>query len=137
MTEGPHVCRHRDRCLHLMASSGRYSHIDGKVHRRVPFGCYKIGLVASGEDSKFITNEVTKDPRVHNHEWAEELDLVSFAGYRLLSAAEESMGVLALFSKHIISTDDDALLEGIAEATAQVIRTARAEDALRESEEKY
>ena len=29
--EGPHVCRHRDRCLHLLASSGRYTHIDGKV----------------------------------------------------------------------------------------------------------
>ena len=27
VTEGPHVCRYRERCLHLMASSGRYTHI--------------------------------------------------------------------------------------------------------------
>ncbi|MEE8578221.1 MAG: PAS domain S-box protein, partial [candidate division Zixibacteria bacterium] len=53
-TEGPHVCRHRDCCLHLMASSGRYTHIDGKTHQRVPFGCYKIGLVAAGKDAGFL-----------------------------------------------------------------------------------
>ncbi|MFH1883127.1 MAG: DUF3365 domain-containing protein, partial [Planctomycetota bacterium] len=46
--QGPHVCRHRDLCLHLMVSSGRYTHIDGETHRRVPFGCYKIGRVAAG-----------------------------------------------------------------------------------------
>ena len=78
VTEGPHVCRNRDRCLHLLSSSGRYTHVDGKMHRRVPFGCYKIGLIASGQNSEFLTNDVTNDPRVHNHEWAKELGLVSF-----------------------------------------------------------
>ena len=48
--EGPHTCRDRSRCLHLVASSGRYTHIDGKQHRRVPLGAYKIGRVASGRD---------------------------------------------------------------------------------------
>ena len=33
ITEGSHVCRYRDRCLHLIASSGRYTHTEGKVHR--------------------------------------------------------------------------------------------------------
>ncbi|MFH1632674.1 MAG: GAF domain-containing protein, partial [Chloroflexota bacterium] len=82
--EGAHVCRERNRCLHLMASSGRYTHIDGS-HGRVPFGCYKIGLVAAAEEPGFLTNDVTHDPRVHNHNWARELGLVSFAGYRLQS----------------------------------------------------
>jgi PAS domain S-box-containing protein len=81
--EGPHVCQYRDRCLHLVSSSGRYTHIDGNTHRRVPFGCYKIGRVASGEDHKFLTNDAQNDPRVHNHQWASELGLVSFAGYQL------------------------------------------------------
>jgi len=137
ITEGPHVCRARDRCLHLVISSGRYTHVDGKMHARVPFGCYKIGRVAAGQDSKFLINDVRNDPSIHNHDWAEKLGLVSFAGYRLLSATKEPIGVLALFSHHHISPDEDALLEGIAESTAQVIRTARAEVALRESEEKY
>jgi two-component system cell cycle sensor histidine kinase/response regulator CckA len=132
VTEGPHVCHYRERCLHLMASSGRYIHIDGG-HGRVPFGCYKIGRVASGEDLKFITNDVTHDPRVHDHDWATRLGLVSFAGYRLLSADGMPIGVLALFSKYVISPHDDALLEGLANTTAQVIHTAMTDEALRKA----
>jgi len=137
VTEGPHVCHYRDRGLHLIVSSGRYTHTDGEVHQRVPFGCYKIGRVAAGEDSKFITSDVTHDRRVHDRGWARDLGLVSFAGYRLLSEAGKPIGVLALFSKHAISLDEDALLEGLANTTAQVIQTARAEESLRVSEERF
>jgi len=129
--KGPHVCRYRDLCLRLMASSGRYTHLDGKVHRRVPFGCYKIGRIASGEIARFITNDVTTDSRVHNTKWARELDLVSFAGYRLLSSAGKPIGVMALFSRHILSPEDDGLLEGLANTTTQVIQTAAAEEELK------
>ncbi len=144
VTHGPHVCRYRDRCLCLVSSSGRYTHVDDEVHRRVPFGCYKIGRVAAGEEPKFITNDVMHNSNVHDHAWARELGLVSFAGYRLLSEAGKPIGVLALFSKRIISPDEDALLEGLANTTAQVIQTARAEsqrdamlEALRESEARW
>jgi PAS domain S-box-containing protein len=136
VTEGPHICRYREHCLHLMASSGRYTHIDGG-HRRVPFGCYKIGRVASGEDPKFVTNDVTSDPRVHDHEWARKLGLVSFAGYRLLSSDGTPIGVFALFSKYTITLNDDVLLHGLANTTAQVIQTAMADSALRESRKRY
>ncbi len=135
-TKGSKACNHRDRCLHLLASSGRYTHLDGN-HRRVPFGCYKIGLVASGDCSKFLTNDVMQDPRIHNHEWARTLGLVSFAGYRLLAASGEVIGVLALFSQHAITADTDAQLEGLANTTAQVIQATVAEEALKESEERY
>ncbi|MHC4389221.1 MAG: PAS domain S-box protein, partial [Planctomycetota bacterium] len=137
VTEGPHVCRHRDRCLHLLASSGRYTHTDGEVHQRVPFGCYNIGRLASAKSSKFLTNTVTQDPQVHDHAWAEELGLVSFAGYPLLAGTEEPVGVLALFNKSPISREEDAMLETVASTTAQVILTVKAEDAVRESEERY
>jgi PAS domain S-box-containing protein len=136
VTEGQHVCRYRERCLHLMASSGRYTHVDG-AHGRVPFGCYKIGRVASGDDPKFVTNDVTSDPRVHDHDWARSLELISFAGYRLLSADGTPIGVLALFSKYAIAPNDAALLEGLANTTAQVTQTAMAENALRESRKRY
>jgi PAS domain S-box-containing protein len=129
---GPHVCRYRDRCLCLRSSSGRYTHVDGEVHKRVPFGCYKIGRVAAGEEAKFITSDVAHNLNVHNHAWARELGLVSFAGYRLLSKAGEPIGILALFSKRIISPDEDALLKGLANTTAQVIQTARAAGALQQ-----
>ncbi len=135
VTEGPHVCRYRDKCLHLLASSGRYVHTDGETHRRVPFGCYKIGKVASGEDRKFITNDVTHDSRVHNHEWAKELGLISFCGYKLSSPDGKPIGVLALFSKHPITMEDDALLESIASTTSQVIHTEKTREVLREAKE--
>lgn len=135
-TESPHVCRSRESCLHLCASSGRYQHIDGD-HRRVPFGCYKIGRVASGDDPKFLTNDVTNDPQVHDQNWARKLGLVSFAGSRLLSSTGQPIGVLALFSKHVISSDEYAQFEGLANTTAQVIQTSMYDEALQESEERF
>jgi PAS domain S-box-containing protein len=128
--EGPDVCRRRDRCLHLATSSGRYTHIDGPAHRRIPFGCHNIGRLASGEEAKFLTNDVPNDPRVHDHAWARELGLISFAGYQLRTPGEETLGVLALFAKHPILADEDALLEGLGSTVARVVKQAVAEEAL-------
>jgi PAS domain S-box-containing protein len=128
--EGPDVCRHRDRCLHLVTSSGRYTHIDGPGHRRVPFGCCKIGHLASDEAAKFLSNDVQNDPGVHNHAWARELGLVSFAGYQLRTPGEETLGVLALFSKHPILADEDALLDGLGTTVALLVKRAATEEAL-------
>jgi len=133
VTEGPHVCLYRDRCLHLLASSGRYTHIDGEGHRRVPFGCYKIGLVASGVENKFLTNDVQNDPRVHDHEWAKEAGLESFAGYQLRPPDGDAVGVLALFSKQKISSEDDAQLEALSNMTALIIQAERINEDLRAS----
>ncbi|MFA4876872.1 MAG: PAS domain S-box protein [Methanoregula sp.] len=137
VTEGPHVCRYRDKCLHLKASSGRYTHIDGTAHRRVPFGAYKIGRIASGEEEKFLTNDVEHDPRVHDHEWAKSLGLVSFSGYRLKPPDGNVLGVFALFARSPISPDMDAILEGLSRAVSLAIQKDNAEEALRESREMY
>jgi PAS domain S-box-containing protein len=136
VTEGPDACRDRTACLHLVASSGRYTHIDGG-HRRVPFGAYKIGRIASGQDTRFITNDVTHDPRVHDHAWAEALGLVSFAGFRLTSPEGRPIGVMAFFSRSPVTPDITGYLEDLATTTSYVIRTGTVEQALRESEERY
>ncbi len=132
--DGPHVCRDRERCLHLMASSGRYTHVDGQGHRRVPFGCYKIGRVASGLEDRFLTNDAQNDPRVHNHAWAKGLGLVSFSGYQVRVPDGETLGVLALFAGHPISPEEDALLAGLGSTTAFVIQQAVSEELVRKSE---
>ncbi|MDD5422492.1 MAG: PAS domain S-box protein [Candidatus Omnitrophica bacterium] len=133
VTDGPHVCRFRNKCLHLVASSGRYTHIDGKGHARVPFGCYKIGLVASGEEHKFLTNDVPNDPRVHDHEWARELGLVSFAGYQLKNTSGDTFGVMALFAKHPILPAEDAMLYSLSVTISFVVQqAAAAEEIIRE-----
>jgi len=135
--EGPHVCRYRDRCLHLLASSGRYTHTDGKIHHRVPLGCYKIGRIASGEEHKFITNDVQNDSRIHNNEWARELGLVSFVGYQIRFSNEEPLGVLALFSKHPIIPVEETMLDEISNTVARVIQRDFAEQRFKESKDRY
>jgi hypothetical protein len=127
--DGPHTCQDQAHCLHLMASAGSHGGVDSKMHHRVPFGCYKIGRVGGGQDKKFLTNDIATDRRVPNPQWADQLGLVSFAGYKLASPAGDAMGVLAFFSKHPISPEDDALLESMANSIAQAIQTAQAEQA--------
>ena len=128
VTKGPHACLHREMCLHLMASAGRYTHLDGAKHRRVPIGAYKIGLIAAGKETKFLINDVQQNPRVHDRKWAKELGLVSFAGYRLQSPGGAPLGVLALFAKRPLTPQEDVLLEGLSNATTSVLLTHLAED---------
>ena len=114
-----HICPRRDKCLHLMARSGRYTHIDGN-HRRVPLGCYKIGRIVSGEDNKFLTNSVTTDPRVHNHEWAKDLGLCRS---RATSSATPAAIPSACWrcSPSIPFPKKTAFLSNLAEMTSRVI----------------
>jgi signal transduction histidine kinase/DNA-binding response OmpR family regulator len=132
--DGPHACHNRDHCLHLVAGSGRYTHLDGG-HRRVPLGCYKIGRIASGEDNKFVIPDVTGDPGVHDKEWAKKIGLTSFGGYRLLSETGKPIGVLAFFSKQTITPEEDTLLESLAGTAAQVIQVSTAEKELQKAKE--
>lgn len=134
-TDDVDTCRNRESCLHLISSSGRYTRIYGE-HRRVPLGCYKIGRIASGDDERFLINDVANDPRVHDQAWANELGLISFAGYRILASEGTLLGVLALFKKSPIGPEEDLLLEELANTTAQVMSLGEAERARRLSEER-
>jgi PAS domain S-box-containing protein len=131
--KGPHACRDRAGCLHLMVSSGRYTHTDGN-HRRVPFGAYKIGKLMTGEEAQFITNDVMHDRRVHDHAWAKSLGLVSFSGFRLVSPEGKPIGVLAFFSRQPVMPAVVEDLSDLATTASQVVQTSMAEQALRESE---
>ncbi len=133
VTVGPHVCSYRDRCLRLLASSGRYTRTDGDIHRRVPFGCYKIGHVASGQEHRFLTNDVQNEPWVYNHEWAKGIGLVSFAGYQLRPPGGDVLGVLALFSKQSVTDEEDIQLSNLSNTVTQVIQTARWDEELLET----
>ncbi len=86
--------------LHLQASSGLYTHLNGP-HSRVPVGMYKIGLIAA-ERLPHLTNQVIGDPRVGDQDWASREGMVAFAGYPLL-IDEEVIGVIALFARQSLS----------------------------------
>jgi PAS domain S-box-containing protein len=138
VSEGPDVCRHKDKCLRLEASSGRYAtHTNGAAHQRIPFGAHNIGRFAAGQESAFFTNNVASDPVIGDLDWANRLGLVSFAGFQLHSFDGKSCGVLALLSTRAISPEEMAQLDALSAATAQVICASQAEQALRDSEEHY
>ncbi len=88
-------CQNRERCLHLAASSGMYTNMNGE-YRRVPLGALKIGRIAQGE-GPMSTNDVLGDPRLPNKQWIEENQFSSFAGYPLTFRGQ-LLGVLAMFS---------------------------------------
>jgi PAS domain S-box-containing protein len=135
VADGPHGCQKRERCLHLLASSGRYTHING-AHRRIPFDSHKIGLIASGADNRLIVNDLVHDPEFQDKEWIRKLGLISFAGYRLLSELGKPIGLLAIFSKQTLSSEADALLEGLANTTSHVIQASLKGEALLQERDK-
>ena len=126
---GAHTCEDREKCLHLISSSGRYTHINGD-HRRVPLGQYKIGRVAIEKEDGFFINDVVNNPQIHDPEWAKKYQLVSFAGHRMIDKNGKTVGVLALFCQHPLTSDDFALLKNVSQTAAQVIQMAHTEEAL-------
>lgn len=117
--------------LQLVASAGRYTHLDGD-HARVPVGEMKIGQIAA-ERRPHLTNSVVGDPRVPNQEWARREGLVSFAGYPLITN-DELVGVVALFSRNRMEPAALTALEAVATGVALAIERGRTEEALRASE---
>jgi signal transduction histidine kinase/CheY-like chemotaxis protein len=75
------------------------------------------------------------DPQVHDQEWARREGLVSFAGYPLV-VHDRVLGVMAMFACHALSEFVPKALASVASAVAVGIERKRAEEALRQSEER-
>ncbi len=120
--------------LELQVSAGMYTHVDGG-HARIPVGAFKIGKIAQ-ERIPHITNEVQTDPRVSDHEWARREGMVGFAGYPLI-VADRLLGVMALFSRSKLPEDTLDAFASVVDLISQGIERKRAQEALRESEERY
>jgi transcriptional regulator with GAF, ATPase, and Fis domain len=111
-----------DAALHLRASSGLSTRLDGK-YRRVPVGALKIGsIAASGQP--MTTNDVAHDPRIADHEWASAEGLVSFAGWPL-RFRDERLGVLATFARRALGEAELSRLALFANQAAIAIKNAR------------
>jgi PAS domain S-box-containing protein len=124
----------RENVLELQASSGMYTHLDGP-HARVPVGEFKIGLIAA-ERRPHLTNEVVGDERVGDQEWAAREGMVAFAGYPLVVGGR-LVGVMALFARHTLSDLTLNAMASVANGIALGIERRRAEEALRESEQRF
>ncbi|HKQ48029.1 MAG TPA: response regulator [Phycisphaerae bacterium] len=124
----------REDVLELQASAGQYTHLDGP-HSRVPVGKFKIGKIA--EDRRpHLTNRVVGDPRVGDQDWAKREGMVAFAGYPLI-LENRIVGVVAMFARHNLSDLTLQTLGSLANYIAGGIERKRAEQALRESEQRF
>ena len=90
-----------EQVLELQASSGLYTHLNGR-HSRIPLGHLKIGKIAA-EKQPHLTNSVIGDPCIPEQEWAKQNGLIAFAGYPLLRN-QRVVGVMAIFSRHILTS---------------------------------
>jgi PAS domain S-box-containing protein len=124
----------KESLLELQASAGLYRRLNG-AHARVPLGKLKIGLIAA-ERQPHLTNDVRNDLRISDPNWAADQGMVAFAGYPLL-VEDRLIGVMAMFARHPLSEDVLEALATIAAPIAQGIERKRAEQALRESDERF
>ena len=123
-----------DKVLELQASAGMYTRLDGG-HARVPMGQSKIGHIAEN-GAPHLTNKLPQDAWVTDPEWVRREGLVSFAGYPL-RLGEHVVGVVAAFARQPLTPATLQAFASVAHNLAQFIKRQRAEETLRESEEKY
>jgi len=120
--------------LELQASAGIYTHIDGG-HARVQVGTKKIGHIAQ-DRRPYLSNHVMGDPEVCDQDWAQREGMVAFAGYPLI-VEDRLVGVTALFARRPLADSTLKALASIADEIALGIERKKAEEALRESEQRF
>ncbi len=124
----PH-CQATPRCLHLIASSGTYTNLNGQ-YSRIPIGGKKIGKLLEEDQDHFIINDIAADPDIQDRNWVKSLGLKSIAGFTLKSPEGTAIGALASFSPHPIEIEDIGLLSGMASSTSQIIHMGLARESL-------
>lgn len=124
-------CKDRTQCLHLHASAGLSTNLNGEF-RRVPLGALKIGRIAQGA-GVMTTNDVLRDDRLPNKQWIEENGLQSFAGFPLVVEGRV-FGVLALFGRAPFSKEVLETIESVSHGLATAIARKQAEEALHQNQ---
>jgi PAS domain S-box-containing protein len=127
-------CANRTRCLHLKASAGLSTNLNGE-YRRVPLGTLKIGRIAQGEGAMF-TNDVLGDERLANKDWLRANGLQSFAGFPLI-IENKVFGVMGMFARVPLSDPMLQTLESICNGIAATIARKQGEKMLRQSEVRF
>jgi formate hydrogenlyase transcriptional activator len=116
------ACRNRRKCLHLVASAGLTSNLNGQ-YRRIPWGAFKIGWIAQHRGPVFTTN-LLEDNRIQNVSWARKNGLKTFAGYPLIFRGS-LLGVMGMFSRQPLDRRELELLSLFASQAAIAIKNAQ------------
>ncbi len=123
-------CPDHEKCLHLIASAGHYTHIDGD-HGRVPIDSFKIGRIAQGT-GKLVSRDVVNDERVHDRAWAAQHNLKSFAGFPLARHGRV-LGVVAMFSQHELPDALVDVLDLLSHSVVSAIENVQQREAARQA----
>jgi formate hydrogenlyase transcriptional activator len=108
--------------LHLAASGGLYSRLDGALHR-IGIGVQKVGEIADS-GRPLYTDDLQGDARIRDKDWVRREGLESFAGYPLLFRSE-LVGVLGVFYRQRLTPEQFHSLEVFAAQAAIAIKTAQ------------
>lgn len=122
-------CADRRRCLHLVASGGRsldagtdWSGTEGRF-ARLPLSVRKVGTIAA-TGTGLLINDVASDHWADT-DWVAREQIVTFAGQPLVFRGE-TLGVVAIFRRASISSDEFRWLRALADYAAVSIAHARA-----------
>lgn len=133
-------CPDQTKCLHLVASNGqslhnkqRYTWLKGQ-YKRFPLyteeqdnitATGKIGYIG-GTGKAILRNDIIENPTwLLDPEWAKREKIASFAGQPLVFR-DETLGVLALFSRKVLDQSHLVMLRTFAYNAASAIANARA-----------
>ena len=120
-----------EQVLVLQASSGMYTHLNGK-HSRIRMGELKMGWIAQTR-TPHLTNQVIGDPKIPDQDWAKRQGIVAFAGYPL-TIQDRLLGVMAIFAQHPLGELVLEEMASISSAIAIGIDRKQAEAKLRASQ---
>ena len=107
--------------LRLAASAGLSERLDGS-RSKVAIGALKIGQIAETRTALYTT-ELASDPRFVDQAWVKGNAIVAFAGYPLVGRGV-LLGVLAIFAKRLLATEELEHLELFAAQAAIAIENA-------------
>lgn len=124
-------CPDTTRCLHLVASAGNpinpgvdYSRVDG-AFRRFPMGVRKIGRVGLMGEPMWFSGLDGDEDWIAEPEWFRTERVQTFAAQPLLFR-QEVLGVLGLFDRMPLSSQDIEWLQIVADHASVSIANARA-----------
>jgi transcriptional regulator with GAF, ATPase, and Fis domain len=125
-------CPDQRECLHLMASAGKptiigvedWSRLDGDF-RRFPLGVRKIGKIGATGEPLLLADTKQESAWLARPKWAESEGIQSFAGQPLVFRGE-ILGVLAVFSRQPLQSQEFTWLRMFADHAAVALVNSRA-----------
>lgn len=123
-------CPDQTECLHLVASAGSSTNLDG-AFRRVPIGASgKISTIAATRESIAVM-DIEKDGQwVTDADWVRREEVRGFSGEPIVHD-EKVLGVVVMFTKTPLPVEGMASLRILADQAGAAITNARAFESLR------